>query len=91
MDDKLLEAQIRFEKDPVRKAELQAELDKWKTIRVETKQKRDQKKEFNTNFKKVANFFGIKGIFWKVKSYILIAVITLILVVFYIMRRGVVT
>ena len=73
----IAEAKIAAETDPIKKAELQKELLTYKA-----------KHTTKGTHKKVANFFGIKGIFWKAKSYILIAVTVLLLIVFYIMRRG---
>ena len=73
----IAEAKIAAETDPIAKAKLQKEYLTYKT-----------KHTTKDTQKNIANFLGIKGLFWKLKFQILIAVLALLTVVFYIMRRG---
>ena len=78
-EQKSIREQMEAETDPVKKAELQKRYEMFKP----------SSKNTLTNYhKKLANWLGIKGIFWKLKSYMLIAVTVLLLIVFYIMRKG---
>lgn len=84
--DKYFQTKLAATRDATKRAEIQKEYD----ATLASIAKQQQKRDIDSNFKKVSNWFGIKGVFWKLKSYIFIAVLALILTVFFIMRRGVV-